>query len=74
MSYSEPMNRWQMYAELSAAGLAFVAAVLIGLWAGRWLDTNLGTDPLFTLLLMTLALIGAVVNLLRTLRRTNAGG
>jgi ATP synthase protein I len=66
------MNRWQMYAELSAAGLAIVAAVLIGLWAGRWLDASLGTDPLFTLLLMTLALLGAVINLLRTLRRIDA--
>jgi F0F1-type ATP synthase assembly protein I len=65
------MNRWRVYAELSAAALAFVAAVVIGLLAGRWLDGALGTSPLFTLALMTLGLIGAVVNLLRALRKIN---
>ncbi len=63
------MNRWRIFAELSAAGLVIVAAVLIGLIAGQWIDGHLGTGAVFTLLLMGLGLIGAVVNLLRTLRR-----
>lgn len=66
------MDKWRLYAELSAAGLAFIAAILIGLLIGQWLDANLATDPLFTLLLMALALLGAVLNLVRTLRKIGA--
>ena len=66
------MDKWRLYAELSAAGLAFIAAILIGLLIGQWLDANLSTAPLFTLLLMALALLGAVLNLVRTLRKIGA--
>ena len=69
MAYIGSMDRWRTYAELSAAGLAFVAAVLIGLCAGQWLDGSLGSGAVFTLLLMALALIGAIINLMRVLRR-----
>ena len=71
LAYHMAVNRWRIYAELSAAALAFVAAVLIGLWLGQWLDAAIGTSPLFTLVLMSLALLGAVVNLVKTLKRVN---
>ena len=69
LAYSSPMDRWRTYAELSAAGLAFVAAVMIGLFAGQWLDGMWGSGAVFTLLLMALALVGAIINLMRVLRR-----
>ena len=66
------MNKWRLYAEISAAGLVFVAAVLIGLWLGQWLDKVTGVDSLFTLLMLALAVLGAVLNLVRTLRKIDA--
>jgi len=68
------MDKGHLYAELSAAGLGFVAAILIGLWVGNWLDDIFGTAPLLTLSLMALGLAGAVVNLLRTLKRLEKSG
>jgi len=70
--YSFTMNKWRLYAEISAAGLVFVAAVLIGLWLGQWLDKVTGVDSLFTLLMLALAVLGAVLNLVRTLRKIDA--
>ena len=63
------IDKWRMYAELSAAALVFFAAVLVGILAGLWLDGLLGTPPLLTLLLGFLGLAGAVANLLRSLAR-----
>ncbi len=68
------MNKWHIYASLSAAGLVFVAETLTGLFAGQWLDGRLGTGAVFTLLLTAFGLLGAVFNLLRTLRRIVDGG
>lgn len=74
LAYIRPMDKGHLYAELSAAGLGFVAAILIGLWVGNWLDDIFGTAPLLTLSLMALGLAGAVVNLLRTLKRLEKSG
>jgi len=65
------MNKWRIYAEMSAAALVFFAAVFLGLAVGLWLDGVLGSGPLFTLVLMSLGLAGAVLNLFRSLRKIN---
>jgi F0F1-type ATP synthase assembly protein I len=66
---AEGLDRWRIYSELSAAALVFVVAILLGLLGGQWLDRILGTTPLLALSLMALGLIGAVINLLRTLKK-----
>jgi len=43
--------------EVMGAGLQFAAAILLFLFAGRWLDERLGTEPW---LLLTGVLVGAV--------------
>ena len=40
-----------------AMGLTAAGFTLLGLWAGRWLDTRLGTSPILTI---TLIITGAV--------------
>lgn len=37
-------------AEYAGIGIQFAAAILIFLFAGRWLDDRLGTDPWLTVL------------------------
>jgi F0F1-type ATP synthase assembly protein I len=65
------MDKWRMYAELSAAGFGFIAAVLIGIWLGQWLDNLVGTTGVFTFLILLIAISGAVYNLLRATRKIN---
>ena len=74
MAYISLMNKWHLYAELSAAGLVFVAAILVGLWAGNLLDNIFGSAPFLTLSLMALGLAAAVLNLLKTLKRLEKSG
>ena len=69
LAYSLGMDRWRIYAELTSAGLVFVAAILLGALLGRWLDGLTGAGGIFTALLMAAGLAGAVANLLRALRR-----
>lgn len=63
------MDRWKTYTELSAAGIAFAVAVIIGVLVGRWLDEQTGMGGVFTIIFIALGLAGAVLNLLRTLRK-----
>ncbi|HUX08122.1 MAG TPA: AtpZ/AtpI family protein [Acidobacteriota bacterium] len=74
VAYIGLMNKWHLYAELSAAGLVFVAAILVGLWVGNLLDNIFGTAPFLTLSLMALGLAAAVLNLLKTLKRLEKSG
>ena len=67
------MNRFEMYARISAAGLAFFAAIIIGALVGQWLDVQTGANGIFTILLLMLGLLGAVMNLLRTLKKLTGG-
>jgi ATP synthase protein I len=51
---------------LSAVGIAFVLAVVIGFLAGYGLDSWLGTSPLFTILFFFLGVGAGVLNVVRT--------
>lgn len=62
-----------MYAELSAVGFGFIGAILVGLFLGQWLDSLWGNSGIFTLVFIFLGLTGAVLNLLRTLRKLYGG-
>jgi|GEM_PF-3686191 len=68
------MERMRLYAQLSAAGLVLVCSVLVGLWAGQWLDGAAGTEGILTVLLMAVGMLGGVLNLLRSLTRAGRTG
>lgn len=53
---------------LSAVGLAFVIAIVIGFWVGRTIDSWLGTTPWFTLIFFFLGLAAGMLNVFRTMR------
>lgn len=63
------MDRWHLYAELSGAALTFVGAVVIAVWLGQMADAQWGGGGLWTLLFLVLGMLGAVLNLFRTLRK-----
>jgi len=51
---------------LSAVGIAFVLAVVIGFFVGYGLDRLTGLSPLFTILFFFLGLAAGILNVLRT--------
>ncbi len=51
---------------LSAVGIAFVLAVLIGFLVGYALDNWLGTSPLFIIVFFFLGIAAGIVNVVRT--------
>jgi ATP synthase protein I len=51
---------------LSAVGIAFVLAVVIGFLIGYWLDRWLATSPLFTLVFFFFGVAAGIVNVVRT--------
>jgi F0F1-type ATP synthase assembly protein I len=51
---------------LSAVGISFVLAVVIGFLIGYALDRWLSTSPLFTLVFFFLGLAAGIVNVVRT--------
>ena len=51
---------------LSAVGIAFVLAVVIGFLAGYGLDRWLGTSPLFAIVFFFFGVAAGVLNVVRT--------
>ncbi len=51
---------------LSAVGIAFVLAVVIGFFAGYGLDRLTGLSPLFTIVFFFFGLAAGIVNVVRT--------
>lgn len=47
----------------SAAGLTFVVAIILGMWAGWWLDQKLGTSPKLLLVGLFLGIAAGFKNL-----------
>jgi ATP synthase protein I len=59
-------KRLRALGALSAVGIAFVLAVVIGFLAGYGLDSWLGTSPLFTLVFFFFGVAAGVLNVVRT--------
>ncbi len=53
---------------LSTVGIAMVAATVIGLYIGRWLDGYFGTSPWLTAVCLLLGIIAGFRNLYQTAR------
>lgn len=58
---------------LIGIGWAFVVSILLGLFAGMWLDDKAATAPLFTLIGIFLGLALAIVGGYRMLAETVLG-
>jgi ATP synthase protein I len=54
-------------AMLAGAGIEFLGAILIGVFAGQWLDKKLGTAPWLLLLGTFVCAAAGFVHLIRTL-------
>jgi ATP synthase protein I len=54
---------------LSAVGIAFVLAVVIGFVVGYFLDSWIGTSPLFTIVFFFFGLAAGILNVVRTAAR-----
>jgi ATP synthase protein I len=57
---------------LSAVGIAFVLAVIIGFGAGYFLDRWVGTSPLFTIVFFFFGVAAGIVNVVRTANAVNS--
>jgi ATP synthase protein I len=55
---------------LSAVGIAFVLAIVMGVGAGYLLDSWLGTRPLFFLVGFFLGVAAGILNVFRTVSKT----
>jgi ATP synthase protein I len=53
----------------SSVGLELGIAVIVGLFAGMWLDSKLGTTPWLMLVLLVLGLVAGFRNVLRAVER-----
>jgi ATP synthase protein I len=51
---------------LSAVGIAFVLAVIMGFGAGYFLDKWVGTSPLFTIVFFFFGVAAGIINVVRT--------
>lgn len=58
----------QALAVASQFGVTLAVSVVLGYFAGHWLDDRLGTGIIFTLIGVLLGLVAAVVNTVRLFR------
>jgi F0F1-type ATP synthase assembly protein I len=55
--------------KLSSVGIELALSVLLGLFAGRWLDGKLGTSPWLMILLLCVGFAAGLRSLMRTMDR-----
>jgi F0F1-type ATP synthase assembly protein I len=63
-----PVTTVQALAVASQFGITLAVAVVLGYFAGHWLDDRLGSNFIFTLVGVLLGLVGAAVNTVRLYR------
>ncbi len=64
-----PPDQVRTLGALSAVGLSFVLAIVIGVAAGLWLDRTLGTAPWAVLPVSRLGFSAGILNIYRATRR-----
>jgi len=55
------------FATVATGGLEFAVAILLGVFAGQWLDRRIGTGPWFVILGVVVGAAAGFYNLYRTL-------
>jgi ATP synthase protein I len=69
----ENRNPFQAYALMSAILASLVGSILIGTFGGRWLDKQLGTEPIFLIIGLFLGLAAGIYSMLVSIRHFNSG-
>lgn len=64
---------FQAMALMSAILSQLVGSILIGIFSGRWLDQNLGTEPLFLIFGLLIGLAAGVYAMLRLVQHFFSG-
>jgi F0F1-type ATP synthase assembly protein I len=63
-----PVTTFQALAVASQFGITLAVSVVLGYFAGHWLDDRLGTNFIFTLVGVLLGLVAAATNTVRLYR------
>jgi ATP synthase protein I len=62
------MSRWVVALRLTGVGFYIGTCILLGIFAGRWLDGKLNTEPLFMIAGLLFGLILAIYGVYQMLR------
>jgi F0F1-type ATP synthase assembly protein I len=62
------VTTFQALAVASQFGITLAVSVVLGFFAGQWLDDRLNTSPLFTLIGVLLGLVASATNTVRVYR------
>ena len=62
------MNRWAAALRLTGIGFYIAACILIGIFAGFWLDNKLGTRPWLLIVGLVVGLYLAIYGVYRMIR------
>jgi ATP synthase protein I len=66
-------NPFQAMALMSAIVSQLVGSILIGIFAGRWVDKHWGTEPIFLIIGLLLGLSAGVYSMLLSIRKFYSG-
>lgn len=66
-------NPFQAMALMSQIVSQLVGCILIGIFAGRWLDYKWGTEPLFLIIGLLLGIAAGTYAMIVSIRKYNSG-
>ena len=69
MVLPRPAGYWRTVGELGTLGLSFVLALVLGTWAGLWVDNTFATSPWGMMVGFVMGFAAAVLNVVRITRR-----
>ncbi len=65
----EGRKQFKQVGYLSAVGLEVAVSTVVGLFAGRWLDGKLGTDPFLMIVGLVLGVVAGFRSVYRSARK-----
>ena len=65
--------RYQALALASTIAVSLAVPLLVGIFLGRWMDVQIGTDPLFMIIGLLVGLVLGVYGILRLLKEKIQG-
>lgn len=68
ISNRNDQNPWRALALVSVMGIDLAVFVLLGFWAGKWLDRQLQTEPIFLIVGIILGMIVGVGIIIRLIK------
>jgi ATP synthase protein I len=68
----DPKKEFVDIARLTSVGIALVLCTLIGYWIGNYIDHKFHAAPVFTIIFFLLGVGAGIINVFRTLSKTDA--